>query len=208
METSFQQRWQMAWQNKNFRQLFVTGFILLVAVLGFLPFFFKLIEQREGLVMNDLLLKHFTPYNVSTTIFIVIWGTALLSIVRCIQQPSILIVLLWGYVLLTILRMVTITLVPLNPPASLLELKDPLSNTFYGSKFITKDLFFSGHTSTMFLMYLCFKNKWDRTVGLLASIIVGVLVLVQHIHYTMDVLAVPPFTYLIFIAAKKITGKQ
>lgn len=207
MDTGFKHRWQLAWQQRGFRQLVISGLIILVLVLTALTFFFQLIEKRDGIVMNDILLKHFTPHNVSIAIFIFVWATALLIIVRSVQQPAIFLQVLWAYILLTALRMITISLVPLNPPESLIELKDPLSNAFYGSKFITKDLFFSGHTSTMFIIFLCLKNKMDRVFALVATMLVGVLVLVQHVHYTMDVLAVPPFTYLVYWAAKKVTGK-
>jgi hypothetical protein len=208
MDTGFKHRWQVAWQQKSFRQLLVSGLILLVIVLTLLTFFFQLIEKRNGMVMDDLLLKHFAPHNVSIFIFIFIWTTALLVIVRSVQQPTIFLQILWAYTLLTALRMITISLVPLNPPESLIELKDPLSNAFYGSKFITKDLFFSGHTSTMFIIFLCLKNRWDRIFALVSTMLVGVLVLVQHVHYTIDVLAVPPFTYLVYWIAKKITASS
>lgn len=207
MDTNFKQRWKWQWQYKPFRQWLIAGFALLLPILCFFPIFFNLIEQRQGYSINDWLLKQFQPQNTSVVIFIVIWATALLVLIRSIQQPSILLVFLWGYILLSFLRMISITLIPLNPPATLLELKDPLSNAFYGSKFITKDLFFSGHTSTMFLICLCLQKKMDKIWSLLSTIIVGVLVLVQHVHYTIDVLAAPPFTFLVFLAAQKLTAK-
>jgi len=91
----------------------------------------------------------------------------------------------------------------LNPPAGLIPLIDPLSNPFYGKGFVTKDLFFSGHTSTLFVMYLCFDQKIDKYFSLVTSTIVGILVLVQHVHYTIDVLAAPIFAFF----ALKITKK-
>jgi membrane-associated phospholipid phosphatase len=84
--------------------------------------------------------------------------------------------------------MLTITLVPLDPPAGLVGLVDPLSNFFYGPKFVTHDLFFSGHTSTVFLLYLCLPGKADKKLALAVTLSVAVLLLVQHVHYTLDVL--------------------
>ena len=106
-------------------------------------------------------------------------------------------------------RIITISIVPLNPPQHLIPLIDPLINkTFYDGVFITKDLFYSGHTATMLLIFFCMENKILKLVGLLAAILVGGMVLVQHIHYTVDVLVVPFFTYTIYRLTKKITEKS
>ncbi len=205
MEMDFRQNWNGAWQDEKFRQLFIVGFAILFGILAFFPFFFIMIERRHGYVINDYLLSSFQPRNVSMLVFVIIWLTVLLAIVRCVQQPQILIVLLWGYVILNLLRILTITLVPLDPPLTLIELKDPLSNAFYGKRFITKDLFFSGHTSTMFLICLCMKQKWDKVACLFSTVTVGMLVLVQHVHYTIDVLAAILFCGPIYWLAKKVT---
>ncbi len=98
--------------------------------------------------------------------------------------------------------MACIALISLNPPAGLIPLADPITNMFYGKDYITHDLFFSGHTTTVFLIFLCMKKKMDRMLVLIASMVVGVLLLVQHVHYTIDVLAAPVFTYVIY----RLTG--
>ncbi len=88
----------------------------------------------------------------------------------------------------------------------LIPLRDPISNLFYGSKntYITKDLFFSGHTSTLCLIFLCLTKKEDKCKALVATFAVGIMVLLQHVHYSMDVLAAPPLTYLVYLIAKRI----
>jgi hypothetical protein len=86
--------------------------------------------------------------------------------------------------------------VPLNPPEGLIPLIDPISNLAYGrAEYITKDLFFSGHTSSQFLIFLCLTNKGDKMIALFSAILVGSMVLIQHVHYSIDVLAAPVFTY-------------
>lgn len=101
--------------------------------------------------------------------------------------------------------MACIGLISLNPPAGLIPLADPITNQFYGQRYITHDLFFSGHTTTVFLIFLCLKKKTDRIYALSASILLGILLLVQHVHYTIDVLAAPVFTYAFYRIALIIT---
>ena len=121
-----------------------------------------------------------------------------------------MILFLWSFILITLSRFTTIQLFPLNPPDGLIPLKDPLTNFFYGGtdRFIRKDLFYSGHTSSQFLIFLTLTKKWDKRAALLSSLLIGTFVLVQHIHYTIDVLAAYIITYLIFRIAKKITATK
>jgi len=204
MTEGFVLRWRLAWKEQKFKQLTLIGIVFFIITLVSLPFFFNYIQQREGSQINDFLLNQIRPRNVSHLVFSIIWSMAVLTLIRCIQQPSIFLMFLWGFILLSFSRMISIIAVPLNPPDNLLELIDPISNTFYGSKFVTKDLFYSGHTATQFLMFLCLKNKWDKLATLISTFLIGALVLVQHIHYTIDVLAAPILTYLVFILVKKI----
>ena len=199
--------WKNAWQDSGYKKKLFGGLIPTIIILILFPVFFQYIEQRNGIVMNDVLLNALPVMNVSIPTFALIWFTAGLTIFRCYQNPQLTIQFIWGFFFLCIARIITISVVPLNPPVNLIPLMDPLSNKFYGGIYITKDLFFSGHTSTQFLMFLCLTKRTDKTIALISSVLVGVLVLVQHVHYTMDVLAAFPFTYIIFRLAKKVVGK-
>jgi hypothetical protein len=203
-EQGLSKKWQDAWRSRPFKRQAISGCIALMATFSFFPFFFSYIEKRNGIVLNDWLLNRLEPHDVSTVIFIFVWAITLLLITRMIQQPNLFIIMLWAYVLLSIMRIATISLLALNAPKGLLVLVDPLSNIFYGDTFITKDLFYSGHTSTAFLMFLCLKKKSDKIFALIASIIIGMLLLVQHVHYTIDVLAAPLFALLSYFFSKKI----
>jgi membrane-associated phospholipid phosphatase len=182
------QEWQGAWSESRFRSKMIIGMILVAATVSSFPFFFQRIELREGVALSDPLLRWLPAHNVSLPLFILIWALSALTLVRAIQNPRILLIFLWSYFLLSLSRMLTITLLPLEPPANLIGLVDPLSNFFYGPKFVTKDLFPSGHTSTMFLLFLCLTGKGDRRLALMVTIAVAFLLLVQHVHYTVDIL--------------------
>jgi membrane-associated phospholipid phosphatase len=128
----------------------------------------------------------------------------ILTFSRFKQDPNLFLTFLWGFILINLSRFVTIGLIPLDTPRDLIPIIDPISNQFYGPKFITKDLFFSGHTAAMFLMFLCLKKRTDKILALTATVFVGFSVLLQHVHYTIDVVMAPVITYFIWIGAKKI----
>jgi len=167
-----------------------------------LPPFFNLIQKRNGPLLNDWVLAAIPAHNVSCAIFTVIWGIGFYALWRGIEKPTIYITYLWTFIFITILRVLAITLVPLDPPTDLIVLTDPLTAVFYGRSTITKDLFFSGHTSILFLAFLCLERKFDRILALTGTIIVACLLLVQHVHYTIDVLAAPVIIYPVFRMVK------
>lgn len=199
-----QLNWQQAWRNPVFRKKFILSTIVLVLLIFSLPSFFAYIEKREGAYLHDLILQVIPAADVSIPTFLIIWTISGLVIVRMIQNPAFALLMLASFTLLCIARMVSITMVPLNPPDGLIRLNDPLTSLIYGGKdkFMTKDLFFSGHTSNMFLMCLCLPKKTDKYLALMATIAVGILVLVQHVHYTIDVLAAFFFTYIVYRISK------
>jgi membrane-associated phospholipid phosphatase len=121
-----------------------------------------------------------------------------------IQLPSLALLAIVAIDLIFLTRMVTIIVFPLEPPPGLIILEDPISNFFYGKshEFITRDLFFSGHTSSMIMIGLLLPRKCEKRLAFAAALAVGCLVLVQHIHYTIDVLGAWVFTWLLYRLAK------
>jgi hypothetical protein len=196
--------WKQTWGLISKRHQIVYGTGIMLAVVFTLPSFFNYIQKRHGVFLNDWLLALIPPHNVSIAIFSIIWGMGLLIIYRAVHNPQIYINYCWTLILVSILRIITISLIPLDPPAGLINLTDPLTGIFYGESLITKDLFFSGHTATLTLIFLCLEKRSDKYLGLLAIIIVAVLLLVQHIHYTMDIIAAPFFVYACFLFIRNL----
>ena len=198
--------WSDAWQEPRFRNKTIIALILVAIILILLPTFFAFIEKREGMVLQDFVLDAIPAKDVSIPTFVVIWSVVLLVFYRIYQSPRLFLVVAYGFILMCLARVLTISLLPLNPPPGLITLKDPIANIAYGGKgiFITKDLFYSGHTGNMFLFFLCLKAKWDKIIALAASFMVGILVLIQHIHYSIDVISAFIFTYFLYLGAKKV----
>ncbi|MCW3106972.1 MAG: hypothetical protein JWQ09_1478 [Segetibacter sp.] len=198
--------WSEAWTSMAFRRKLIAGWILYIAVLLYYPHFFASIQKKEGILLNDFVLAFLPSVNMSATIFSFIYITVIVAIYRAAQSPYLFLLYLWATLILSVSRIITISCVPLEPPLGLVSLVDPVLLPFYGPNAITKDLFYSGHMASVFLAYLILKRNREKMAALIATIVVGVCLLFQHIHYTIDVLAAPLFVYFFFVIAKKITG--
>lgn len=190
--------WKETWESSYKRNRIIAGSLIMLLVVFLLPVFFSHIEKRKGVVLNDWLLARIEPRNVSILIFVIIWGMGALILFRAIKNPSIYITYCWTLILVCIARFISISMFALDPPEGLIPLSDPLTGVFYGEKLITKDLFFSGHTATLTLIFLCLEKRNDKLIAFVAILTVAGLLLVQHIHYTVDILASPFIVYLCY----------
>jgi hypothetical protein len=196
--------WQIAWDYPAFRVKLVAAVIILAVVLYSFPLFFSVIQPRPGKLVDDWLLDRIPTYDVSNWIFLVLYPASLYFVYRLVTNTTLCITALWGYIFLCLARMATIYFIPLEPPATILHLTDPFSVFFYGKVFITKDLFFSGHTATLCLLGLCLEKRLEKQIFFVGTAILAYLLLVQHVHYTMDVVAAPLFSYLCWFTGDRI----
>ncbi|MFP5080731.1 phosphatase PAP2-related protein [Pedobacter sp. JCM 36344] len=199
-----QYSWELAWSYPTFRTKFILGTVILIGILLFIPTFFTNIEDREGIVLHDWLLKYIPSIDVSLLIFLVLYATVIMFLVRMSMNTEICLKTLWSFIFLCLFRMVTIKMVALNPPHGLIELVDPCSIVFYRSNVITKDLFFSGHTAILILGGICMSRPKDKIIAFSAAFIIGILLLLQHVHYTVDVLAAPFFSMICCFLGKSV----
>lgn len=198
--------WQHALKISQYKTTLFIGLLLFGALVMCLPAFFHVIEQRPGYQIHDKLVQALPAVDLSIPIFVVLWSVISLAVLRAFQNPQQFLVTLFAIIFLLLFRYLTISLVALDPPAGLIPIRDPVSNLTYGhDDFITKDLFFSGHTSSMFLSFLCLQRKPEKIFALVATFVIAIFVLVQHVHYTVDVLAAPIFTYLSYRLSRKMT---
>ncbi len=197
--------WREAWATKVYRRKLIAGWILYIAVLLYFPHFFAAIQKKQGVVLNDFVLAFLPAVNMSGTIFAFIYVTVIVAIFRSAQSPYLFLLYLWATLILSISRIITISFVPLEPPIGLVSLVDPVLFPFYGPNGITKDLFYSGHTGSVFLAFLILRKKKEKIAAFIATIVVGISLLFQHIHYTIDVVSAPFFVYFMYLAAKKVT---
>ena len=196
--------WKYAWQQGNFRNILLITLLLFIVLVWFYPLFFDFIEHRPGYSMQDPIVNYLQASDNSIYIFSLLWFSIGLQIWILKDKPQQALLFLLSYFIINLTRIVTIYLVPLNPPADLIPLQDPLSNYFYGTPFITKDLFYSGHTAIVLLIGFTTQHKILKTVFIIAAILIGFLVLSNHVHYTIDVIAAPFFVVFSIVVSKKI----
>jgi hypothetical protein len=184
-------RWKEAILSPSFRlQLVLTVPILGILFLAYIHFL-HWIELRPGVVLHDPLLASFQPRKVTWMVFGLVYGALVLGVGSLSTRPTALLIALQSYALIVAVRMAAMYFVPLDPPLGMISLKDPFVALFATGPVLTKDLFFSGHTATLFILFLTAQHRVLRVVFLLATVVVGAGVIWQHVHYTVDVLAAP-----------------
>lgn len=189
----------------GFRIRFFVTLAVLAGVLAGLGQFLTGIEQRPGVMFADPVLAILPAVDLTWLTFTLIYGALVLTIVYMVRHPARLLLALQSYILLALARMAAMFLLPLDPPADMIPLVDPLVELFgSGGTTLSRDLFFSGHTSTLFLLALVIPHRGLTVVFLFCTVLVGCCVLMQHVHYSIDVLAAPFFTYPCFTIARRL----
>jgi len=152
-------------------------------------------ESQTGVVLPDPVLEQFDPVDVSNLTFALIYGALVLGITALARKPGLLFHALQAYALLALIRVGMMWLVPLDPPMTIIPLRDPLVELIGSGAPLTRDLFFSGHTGTLFLLFLAQPKGRIRSVLFVLAMVVGSLTVLQHTHYVIDVLVAPFVAY-------------
>ena len=198
--------WTEAWRDPRFRLRLVLTVPALVAVLALLARFLEFAEARPGVVLSDPVLALFPPRDLTWLTFSLIYVGLFFGIARLATEPRALVVALEAYVVMVLFRIAAMWVTPLEAPPGMIALHDPLVRLFGPGKLLTKDLFFSGHTSTLFLLALAVPGRRSKALFLGCTAAVAFCVLAQHVHYTIDVLAAPFFAYASFRFARRSAG--
>ena len=187
--------WKEFLKDKRNRIEVLITVILLSIVLTSLTNFLNYVEARKGVLLPDPLLNLFNPIDLTWLIFALIYISLVVAIATLSKNPKRLMFAIQLYTLMVFVRIVAMFLLPLEPPATMIILNDPLVEFFGTGQTLTKDLFFSGHTATLFILFLVSEKKIIKIVFLISTIAVAIAVLLQHVHYSIDVFAAVFFTY-------------
>ena len=185
--------WGAYWQDRIFRRSLAGA--LAVSILTLIAFSRLLlwIEQRPGVILPDPLLR-FSPVDLTWLSFAAIYGGILLAIWKLLPDPPRLLTGIIAYTLLLWIRSLTLWLTPLDPPPMMILLRDPLVEWIgTGGTTLSRDLFFSGHTAGLVLLTLILPPSRIRWMMAGLATTVGIAVIAQHVHYSIDVVAAPFF---------------
>jgi len=191
--------WKPYLNSAKFRIKFFVSIIFLVSVLFTYRSFLDFAEARPGGSIPDPILKLYEPIDLTWLIFGLIYLCLLIGIIALIKNPEKLLLAFQVYTSVIIVRIVAMYLMPFEAPEKIIVLKDPFVEMFGSGKSLTKDLFFSGHTATLFLLFLVVESKRLKYVFLVSAVVVGVSIVLQHVHYVIDIFTAPFFTYVCFV---------
>lgn len=155
--------------------------------------------------VEDIILSNTPVFNFE---FIFVQGAISLSlfvVVLCVYFRKTAPFLIKTVSFFIIIRAMFVSLTHLGPYPTKLTLDSSMLD------FITtgNDLFFSGHTGLPFLIALIFWNHiYLRSLFLASSVVFGVIVLLSHLHYSIDVFAAFFITYTIYHMAIKLFHKD
>ncbi len=195
LSNNIKEIWKIELSNKYFLPQVILSFMSVIVGLFFFTHFLAFIEARPGIILPDPILAWFSPVDISWFTFIVMYSMIIIAIISLIQSPKALILGLQSYTVMLIIRTAAMYSIPIEAPATILPLIDPMVSEIGVGQLMTKDLFFSGHTATIFIMYLVAQKKPFRIFFLVTTIVIGLAVLLQHVHYSVDVIAAPFFGY-------------
>lgn len=207
--TRTKNEWSTLWLQADLRNLMVLNLLLFAVVSFFHISFLQWAENRNGYVLNDWLHRVLTPADFSLPIFILMWGAVLGSLLFVIPQPFVLFTGVLSFTLMFVFRSTCIFLVPLEAPADLIPLMDPIAGFFLerNDVVLKKDLFFSGHTASLCLLFLLLRHTPLRLFLMACACVVPLLIVWQRVHYAIDVLCAPPAAWLCVQVAGEISSR-
>ena len=103
-----------------------------------------------------------------------------------------------SFVAVFMIRAVCIHFIALAPAPGIIVLNDPVSNAMANEGQILNDLFFSGHIGDLTTAFFVCGNKTLRRYVFLCTAVVGFLLVWQRVHYSIDILGAPFFSYICY----------
>ncbi len=198
---SYISKYEHYFSNRRFigEVLVAFGLLLISLVVNFYAGVYA--TEKASNFVSDIILSNIRVFDVDT---IFVWGPVVFwayIAILCLKEPRRIPFVLKSIALFVLIRSVFISMTHIGPFPDHLVLT---SNTRMVKDFtFGGDLFFSAHTGLPFLMAMVFyKNVRLRVLFMLTAVFFGIIVLLAHRHYSIDVLSAFFITYAIFHIAE------
>jgi hypothetical protein len=187
--------WREGWREEGAALRWGLTFVIAAVVLYGAQQYLGFVETRPGVVLDDPFLRIIPPRDLTGVLFFLVYASILLGLSTLGRHPESLMVGLRAYSIMLSLRLICMYMTPLDPPLGMVALPDPVLTAFGVTSVPTRDLFFSGHTGTLCVLWFTAESTRLRWVYAIGALLVGAAVLIQHIHYTADVVVAPLAAY-------------
>ncbi len=188
----------------------IEGFILLGASLV-ANYYAAIYAAASGSgYVEDIVLSNTRVYDVDGLFTYGAVFMGLFIVIVCIWHVRSAPFVLKTIALFVFIRSFAVSLTHISPyPLHMTIHSTFFNNAYFNGIFGGDDLFFSGHTGLPFLLALVFWDFiWLRITFLSLSVIFAGVVLLGHIHYSIDVFSAFFITYGIFHLALRFFGKD
>jgi len=190
--------WHEALQDARFRRYFPINFVACFIVYNSAMYWVSLHSTRPGMMIRDPFYPLLPRYDFSRIIFIFTYTATLLIIYDMVRYPYLLQRALVSFAAVFFIRAICIHMVPLSPSPDIIPLQDPVTDWLGGEGHILNDLFFSGHVADLTTFYLLCRSVAIRRYIFGCLCIIALLLVSQRVHYTVDVVLAPLFSYLCY----------
>jgi membrane-associated phospholipid phosphatase len=210
MIASLIESWKLFLSDSRQKKVVLSSLAITLLNVLLFGWFIRYNEHRIGYTFNEPLSAFILPaIDLTWYIFFITYGTIVLAVMYISIWPQLILRLIYAYNLLLIFRFLSIALFPLEPPKDMILMSDPFIETIVAHhEYIRKDLFFSGHTATIFLLAFLIPQKVIKYTLYLLAFIVGAMLVKQQVHYSFDVIAAPLFAYLCYYLSEWFWKKE
>lgn len=201
-------QWKSLFRNRKGSLVFLLLAVTSIASITLFTKFLVWNERREGVLLNDFIQNKFLPIDFSLLIAILTNGAVLVALSRLLLKPVTTIYVLMTVIISCIIRGLSLYFVVLEPPPNIIPLRDPIMEVlFYDNQVLLKDLFFSGHTANILLFGMLLQQIKLKRIIITTGFITGILLIIQHVHYTIDVVAAPVFALIVYKISIYLSNK-
>ncbi len=199
-------RYKKTWHDRDFRTSLPLAILLFLLSLVINSYAIRYATEFASNPVTDIILSNTRAYEVDA---LFVWGTLIVGVFSMLvifAHPKRIPFVLHALTLFILIRAAFTSMTHTGPfeETYISDFGTVINHAFFGA-----DHFFSGHTGMPFLGALAFWHiPWIRNSFLAASAFFAVVVLLGHLHYTIDVAAAFFITYAIYHIAIQLFRRE